>query len=451
MQNFLEYERGEPSKRNAQERIKDFNEIYTKLPERENTHQAQRCVQCSNPYCSHGCPLDNHIPQWLKAMSNNDIKLAFELSNQTSPFPEIMGKVCPQDRLCEKTCTLNKDLGAVTIGFIENHINQKGFDEGLNITFSKEKTDKKVAIIGSGPAGLSVATFLLRAGVEVVIYERDDRAGGLLTYGIPSFKLEKSNVQRRVKILTDAGAKIVLNCEVGKDISFEELQNKYDSIFIGIGATDANTIDISNINAHGVYNAMEILTDIQKALFENKKPNINLENKKVIVIGGGDTAMDCLRVSIREKAQKVSCLYRRDESSMPGSKKERVNAKDEDVKFHFHLSPSEIMVDENNHIKAIKMQKTKLINGKLEMIDEFIEFEADIIILSLGFHLNAPEFITKNNIALNEKGVIKLNNYKTSLDRVYAGGDCFRGADLVVNAALDGREAAKAIINDLNI
>ncbi|VAY86383.1 Glutamate synthase [NADPH] small chain [hydrothermal vent metagenome] len=452
MQDFLEYERIEPRRRDTVERIKDFKEIYKPLNTKDASSQSSRCVQCSNPYCSHGCPLDNHIPQWLLSVAKNDIDMAFAISNQTSPFPEIMGKVCPQDRLCEKTCTLNTGLGAVTIGAIENHINQEGFKKGLKIPFLEKKVGKKIAVIGSGPAGLSVATFLLRAGVDVDVYESLDRAGGLLTYGIPGFKLDKNDVQRRVDMLTENGMGLHLNTTIGKDVEFKELIKNYDGVFIGIGAKKQNTISIPNISSNGVHQAMEVLTDIQKSIFSSKRPTIDLANKKVVVIGGGDTAMDCVRTSIRQKSSNVKCLYRRDEKSMPGSLKEHNNAKLEGVDFIFHLSPKEIVVDDNNNVKSIIMQKTKFDdNNKLITLDECEEIQADIIILALGFNMQVPNFIKENNISLSDKQTLKLNNYRTSIDKVYAGGDCFRGADLVVNAALDGREASKIILKDLGL
>ena len=451
MQNFLEHDRVEPDKRGEVERIRDFNEIYGVLSKKEASFQSTRCVQCSNPYCSHGCPLDNHIPQWLKAVANKNLELAFTLTNKTSPFPEIMGKVCPQDRLCEKTCTLNEGFGAVTIGFVENYINQQGFERNLQVQFSKNKLGKKVSIVGSGPAGLSVATFLLRAGFDVEIYERDDRAGGLLTYGIPNFKLHKTDVERRVNILLEQGMKLHLNKEVGQDISFEDLRKNSDAVFVGIGATGAKEIDIANKQAKNVYKAMEVLIDVQKSIFNNTAPKIELKNKRVVVIGAGDTAMDCVRTSIRERAADVKCLYRRDEESMPGSLKEHLNAKQEGVEFVFHLSPSEIKVNDKNEVTSIVMQKTAFKDGKLEALDEYEEIEADIVIFSLGFNVVIPSFIKDSGVKLDEYGNIALNDYRTSEAKVYAGGDCFRGSDLVVNAALDGREAARAIMEDLQI
>lgn len=451
MQDFLEHGRVEPTRRGVVERIKDFDEIYENVHPKEAHHQSSRCVQCSNPYCSYGCPLDNYIPQWLKSVASENIDLAFAISNQTSPFPEIMGKVCPHDRLCEKTCTLNEGLGSVTIGPIENYINQEGFKKGLEVPFAKEKVGKSIAVIGSGPAGLSVATFLLRAGVDVHMYEKSNRAGGLLTYGIPNFKLDKSDIERRVDILVKNGLKLHLNTEIGKDISFDKLKENNDGIFIGIGATKSNTIDIPNVGANGVYQAMEVLVDIQKSLFNSTKPNVSLKKKKIVVVGGGDTAMDCVRTSIRKKATEVKCLYRRDEKSMPGSLREHINAKLEGVEFVFHLSPKEIIVDENNNAKAIRMQKTILKDGTLKTIDEYEDIEADIIIFALGFSVDIPPFMKDNNIKVSDRNRVLLKDYRTSMDKVYAGGDCFRGADLVVNAALDGREASKSILKDLGL
>lgn len=458
MQGFLNIERAQPKKRGVVERIKDYSEIYDKFTKDEASFQASRCVQCGDPYCLNKCPLGNYIPQWLKRVSESDLELAFYLSNESSPFPEIMGRVCPQDRLCEGDCTLNDGYGAITIGSIETYISELGFKEGLTPKFATKFSDKKVAIIGSGPAGLSVATYLLREGIRVEIFERSDKAGGLLSYGIPGFKLEKSIVDRRVELLQRAGAKFHLNCEVGKDIDISKLQKGFNAIFLGIGATKQNSAGIFNEGAHGCYGAMELLTNIQrKELDLENEEEIVLEDKKVVVIGGGDTAMDCARTSIREGAKSVKVVYRRDEVSMPGSKKEVQNAKEEGAEFIFLTSPKSVNVDRRGYITSIVVNRTKLewseeqkSNRCVVIEDDEFSIDADIVIFSLGFSCEESSYLDTLGIKRDRSNRVLINsNYETNISNIYAGGDCFRGADLVVNAALDGREAAKSIIKAL--
>ncbi len=458
MQGFFNLKRIDPRKRGVVERIKDFSEIYTKYTTEEASPQANRCVQCGDPYCLNKCPLGNYIPQWLKKISEKDLELAFNISNESSPFPEIMGRVCPQDRLCEGDCTLNDGYGAITIGAIEVYISERGFEEEFSPKFPSKLSNKKVAVIGSGPSGLSVATFLLRAGIRVEMFERSDRAGGLLTYGIPGFKLEKSVVERRVDSLTKAGMKLHLNKEIGKDIEFKKLQKEFDAIYLGIGATKQNSAGILNEKANGCYAAMEFLVNIQRKIFglENKQ-NIDVKDKRVVVIGGGDTAMDCVRTSIREGAKSVKILYRRDEENMPGSKKEVRNAKEEGVEFVFQVSPKAVSVDEEGVVIGVECENTTL-GERDESGREACEVvpntehlvDADIVIFSLGFSLEHPSFFEEAGIKVDKKGRAILDeNYESSCLNVFAGGDCFRGADLVVTAALDGREAAKKIIERL--
>jgi len=455
MQKFFELDRIDAKKRDVVERVKDYNEIYEVFRPLKAEEQAERCVQCGDPYCHNKCPLHNLIPQWLKSIASNDLELAFNLSNEPSPFPEVMGRICPHDRLCEGDCTLNDGHGAITIGSIETFISEDGFKNGLKPRFSDEKVGKKVAIIGAGPAGLSVATFLLREGVDVEIFDKQNRAGGLMTYGIPGFKLDKSIIARRVDFLKEAGAKFTQNCEVGKDISFKELEENYDAIFIGTGATKGRKSGLKGENAENCYLSMEFLTIIQKKLFnEECELKVNVKEKRVIVIGGGDTAMDCVRTSLREKARTVKCLYRRDSENMPGSKKEYINAKEEGVEFEFFSSPKSLVLNKKGEIKSINMIKTKLTNPdnsgrrKVEEIEgSEYNLKADIVIFALGFDSVEYPFFNENGIEVDKWGGVKVDkNYQTTKAGVYAGGDCHRGADLVVTAVYDGREAAKAIV-----
>ncbi len=455
MREFLDTQRSEPEKRLVVERVKDFNEIYEFFETKEAASQSDRCIQCGDPFCLNKCPLHNYIPQWLKAVAEKDLEFAFKLSNEPSPFPEVMGRICPHDRLCEGDCTLNDGHGAITIGSIETYINEEGFKSGLKPEFPGITSDKKVAVIGSGPAGLSVATYLLRAGIAVDMYEKADRAGGLLTYGIPGFKLDKKVVERRVKGLLDAGLNLIVNCEVGKDISFDELASNHDAIFIGIGATKAKVAGLNNENAKGVYAAMEYLTAIQYKNFgESYNKELDFKDKTVVVIGGGDTAMDCVRTAKREGARSVTCLYRRDAHNMPGSQKEYKNAKEEGVDFTFYAAPKQILTNENGEVIGVEMIKTTLgqkdESGRARMEEvkgsEF-KVNADVVIMSLGFDPLVPSYLAANGIETNSWGGIIVNeNFETTTSGVFAGGDCYRGADLVVRAAYDGREAARAII-----
>ncbi len=455
MQSFLKNKRVEPAKKNVLERLKNFNEIYERYDVGSAKTQSDRCVQCGIPYCHNGCPLDNYIPQWLKLVAGSDLKLAFKMSNESSPFPEIMGRVCPQDRLCEGSCTLNKDFGAITIGSIETFITEEGFKNGFSLEFPGVTESKRVAVIGAGPAGLSVATFLLRRGIAVDVYEKEAFAGGLLVWGIPSFKLDKASVFRRVEILKSAGMKLYANSEIGRDLSFDELKGKYDAVFLGIGAKRGNKAGIGGEELAGVYQAMDFLGSAQKREIELPHiKDISVKDKKVVVIGGGDTAMDCVRTAIREGAKSVLCVYRRGEDGMPGSKKEYKNAIEEGAEFKFFAAPKEIIGDASG-VKVIKVVKMEVQKdggrGKLvEVANSEESIDADIVVMALGFSMDVPAFIPSAGIKTDEWGQILVNErYETSLEGVYAGGDCYRGANLVVNAALDGREAAKAIADKL--
>jgi len=459
MKEYLNIERIEAKKRLVVERTKDFGEIYEVFDKDDAATQAERCIQCGDPFCLNKCPLHNYVPQWLKAVSEKDLEFAFKLSNEPSPFPEVMGRVCPHDRLCEGDCTLNDGHGAITIGSVETHITEAGFKAGYKPDFPGITSDKKVAVIGSGPAGLSAATYLLRSGIAVTMYERSDRAGGLLTYGIPNFKLDKKIVERRVKLLEEAGMKLILNCEVGKNITFEEIANSHDAMFIGVGATKAKRASLSGENAPNVYDAMDYLTNIQKKNFKTPyDKQFDFKDKDVVVIGGGDTAMDCLRTAKREGAKSVTCLYRRDAHNMPGSQKEYKNAMEEGVDFTFFVSPKEIILNEDGKAVAVEVVKTTL-GAKDESGRQRMEevkgsesrVSADIIIMSLGFDTETPSFLAANGIETNKWGEIILDEdtHETTTSGIYAGGDCYRGADLVVTAAYDGREAARSIAKSL--
>ena len=458
MQEFVNIERISAKQRESSDRIEDFREIYDILGKEDASIQASRCIQCGDPYCHNKCPLHNYIPYWLKSTANMDLNLSFKLSNESNPFPEITGRICPQGRLCEGDCTLNDGHGAITIGNIETFISEEGFKKGMKPEFPGITTDKKVAVVGSGPAGISAATYLLRAGIKVNMYEKDNRAGGLLTYGIPGFKLDKMVVERRINWLIEAGMSLHLNKEVGKNITFDEIMSQNDSVFIGIGAQKSRKAKINNENAQNVFMAIDYLRAIQKKLFkEEYKEEFDVKNKNVVVIGGGDTAMDCVRTALREGAKEVSCLYRRDKHNMPGSKKEFKNARDEGVKFVYNVSPKEIIVNNDNKVIGIRMQRTLLgkkdASGRssIEIIkgSEF-KVDANVVIFALGFTPTKPDFLASNGIDINKWGEIIVGDaYQTTKSGVFAGGDCKRGSDLVVTAAKEGKDAAMCIIKSL--
>ncbi len=459
MQNFTNLERIEPSKRGSNERKKDYKEIYEIFKPVDAAAQADRCVQCGDPYCHNKCPLHNYIPFWLRSVASKDLETSFKLSNETNPFPEITGRICPHDRLCEGDCTLEQDgYNAITIGSIETFISENGFKKGLKPEFPSVFSDKRVAIVGSGPASFSAATYLMRAGIKVEMFEKANRPGGLLTYGIPNFKLEKEVVFRRFKFLEDAGMKLFLNVEVGQDIEFKELIENYDAVFIGIGAEKSKKAHISGEDCENSFLAIDFLKNIQQKHFtEAYDHKYEVEGKNVVVIGGGDTAMDCIRTSLREKAKSVKCLYRRDAVNMPGSRKEFKNAKEEGAEFIFHVSPKEVLLNEKSDLVGIEMLKTQLSQKdasgrqKVEIIDgsEF-RIDADVVIFALGFDVQKVDFLSENGIETNKWGeILASETQESSKPFIFTGGDCFRGSDLVVTAAQDGKIAAQTMIDKL--
>ena len=459
MQNFVETSRHDPEKIEPSQRLRNFEEIYQFFNSRQVRKQAERCVQCGDPFCTTiGCPLQNHIPQWLEAVADRDLERAFQLSNESSPFPEILGRICPQGDLCEGACTLDDGYGAITIGSIEASITDLAFAAGLQLPFPGIRHPHKVAIVGSGPAGISCAHFLLRAGIGVTMYEQADRPGGLLTYGIPGFKLDKKIVEQRFKLLRKAGLQLQLQQKIGQDIELDELIEKNDAVFIGIGATKGRQAGIKGEELSQVIPAMDYLTEKQQQLFgDNDSSKYPMQDKRVVVIGGGDTAMDCLRTAIRDGASQVSCLYRRDEANMPGSPKEFYNAIEEGVEFCFNISPREIR-RETGALLCVEVEKTQL-GQKGEDGRQLVEIipntahciPADIVILALGFDVATLPGLEKAGVKTNKWGQLQIDSGTgaTSNPKVYSGGDCYRGADLVVNAAADGRKAALAIMRKI--
>ena len=457
---FLEVGRYDPNKKNIEERKINFVEIYGDYNQSEASNQSHRCLDCGNPYCEWKCPVHNYIPDWLKLVNDGNIMEAADLCHQTNSLPEMCGRVCPQDRLCEGACTLNDGFGAVSIGNIEKYITDKAIDMGWKPDLSNRTwTDKKVAIIGAGPAGIGCADILIRAGINCDVYDKHPEIGGLLTFGIPEFKLEKSVVRRRRKILEEMGIKFHLNQEIGKDISFKELHKKYDAVFLGMGTYTSLEGGFKGENLPQAHKAIDYLIGNTNHLlkFQQKESDyINFKGKDVVILGGGDTAMDCNRTAIRQGAKSVTCLYRRDEKNMPGSRREVINAKEEGVQFEFNIQPIEIIG--SDCVQGIKTIQTKLgepdQNGRRVPVpiqsSEKI-YPADEVVIAFGFRANPADWFKDFKIQTDKSGLVVAPEkqelkFQTSNPKIFSGGDMVRGSDLVVTAIWEGREAAKSII-----
>ena len=457
---FLEVGRYDPEKKTAEERKISFVEIYGEYNQVQASNQAHRCLDCGNPYCEWKCPVHNFIPDWLKLVNEGNIIEAAELCHSTNSLPEVCGRVCPQDRLCEGACTLNDGFGAVTIGSTEKYITEKAFEMGWKPDMSQRKwTDKKVAIVGAGPAGIACADVLTRSGVHSHVFDKNEEIGGLLTFGIPEFKLEKSVVKRRRKILEGMGVKFNLGKEVGKDIPFKELYSDYDAVFLAMGTYTSLEGGFAGEKLPQVFKAIDYLISNTKKLLklkQGKNEYINLKGKNVIVLGGGDTAMDCNRTAIRQGAKSVKCLYRRDEQNMPGSKREVQNAKEEGVEFEFNIQPIDIIGDKK--VEGVKIVKTQLgepdQNGRrvpIPIPGSEIIYEADAVIIAFGFRASPSDWFKDFNIKTQKNGLVLAEEhqeykFQTSNNKIFSGGDMVRGSDLVVTAIWEGREAAKSII-----
>ena len=460
MLQFVELEKETPLKRDTQKRGKDFQEIYKEYIHGKAEEQSSRCSQCGVPFCQIHCPLSNNIPDWLKLTAEGRLKEAYELSQSTNNMPEVCGRICPQDRLCEGNCVIEQSgHGTVTIGSIEKYITDTAWDKGWVKPFKvKKELKQSVGIIGAGPAGMACAEELRKSGFQVTIYDRYDRPGGLLIYGIPNFKLEKFVVERRTKLLKETGVKFIQNFEVGKEKTLDQLREKHDAILIATGVYKSREIDIPGKNLKNIFPAMQFLTASNKKglgdkveLFDNGV--LNAENKNVVVIGGGDTAMDCVRTAIRQKAKSVKCLYRRDRENMPGSTREVGNAEEEGVEFIWLTSPKSFIGQE----VVREVEVNKMILGepdssgrKKPVIQKGSEFKisADLVIKSLGFDPeDLPKLFNSQELSVSKWGTLKidLKTMQTNLDGVFAAGDIVRGASLVVWAIRDGRDAALQI------
>ncbi|MDC0517064.1 FAD-dependent oxidoreductase [Porticoccaceae bacterium] len=464
---FLDIKRVDPPKRDMKRRVGEFVEIYDPFNAEGAADQSHRCLSCGNPYCEWKCPVHNYIPNWLQLVSEGNLIEAAELSHQTNSLPEVCGRVCPQDRLCEGACTLNDGFGAVTIGSVEKYITDTAFAMGWRPDMSDVVwTDKKVAVIGAGPAGIGCADILIRNGVKPVVFDRYPEIGGLLTFGIPEFKLEKSVIRTRREILEGMGVEFRLNIEIGKDIMVEELLSEYDAVFMGMGTYTTMKGGFPGEDLENVHEALSFLvSNVNRNLgFEKSKDDfIGLKGKRVVVLGGGDTAMDCNRTSIRQGATSVTCAYRRDEENMPGSRKEVQNAREEGVVFKFNMQPVELMADAEGRVEGVKVVSTSLgapdQNGRRrpEVIPGSEEIlPADAVLVAFGFKPSPPAWLTGIEVNTSDWGAVmaaeeQTFSFQTTNPKIFAGGDMVRGSDLVVTAVWEGREAAKGILDYLDV
>ena len=464
MLKFVNIKMQTPNKRSIEKRTKDFNEIYNRFIHDKAKQQSSRCSQCGVPFCQIHCPLNNNIPDWLKLVAENRLEEASELVHSTNNMPEVCGSICPQDRLCEGNCVIERaGHGTVTIGSIEKYITDTAWEKNWikPIKVLKE-IDQSVGIIGAGPAGLACAEELRKVGYQVTIYDRYDRPGGLLIYGIPNFKLEKFIVERRTSLLKKGGIKFKQNFEVGKKISIDELRKKHDAILIATGVYKSREVDLPGKDLKNIFPAMEFLTASNRKGLGDKVINfdngiLNAEKKDVIVIGGGDTGMDCVRTAVRQKAKSIKCLYRRDRENMPGSAREVYNAEEEGVEFIWLTNPIKFIGKQN--VSSILVEKMKLTNAddsgrkKPEPIpNSQFEIKADMIIKALGFDPeNLPRLFNSPDLSTSKLGTIKIDfkTMETNLPGVFAAGDIVRGASLVVWAIKDGRDASISIIKYL--
>ncbi len=462
---FIDVGRQDPQKKDARTRSREFAEIYEPYKPQEAASQAHRCLECGNPYCEWKCPVHNYIPNWLKLVAEGNILEAAELSHQTNSLPEVCGRVCPQDRLCEGDCTLNDGFGAVTIGSVEKYITDTAFAMGWRPDMSRVTwTNRRVAVIGAGPAGLGCADILARNGVKPVVFDRNPEIGGLLTFGIPEFKLEKSVMERRRAVFEEMGIEFRLNVEIGGDITIEQLLEEYDAVFMGMGTYKYMEGGFPGEGLPGVHKALDyLIANVNHCLGFEKTPEeyISFEGQRVVVLGGGDTAMDCNRTAIRQGAASVTCAYRRDEENMPGSRREVANAREEGVEFLFNRQP--VAVVGEGRVEGVKVVRTRLgeadENGRRrpEVVPGSEEvIPADAVVVAFGFQPSPAEWFAGQGIELDERDRVLASEqgrfrFQTSNEKIFAGGDMVRGSDLVVTAIHEGRQAAEGILDYLGV
>src|SRR6202047_3777792 len=462
---FLEFPRREPEKLPVSDRIKAYHEIYAPYDADGASQQAGRCLSCGNPFCEWKCPVHNYIPNWLNLINQGKLFEAAELSHKTNSLPEVCGRICPQDRLCEGACTLNDGLGAVTIGSIEKYITDEAFKRGGKPDMSNvQSTGKRVAIVGAGPAGLGCADILVRNGVTPVVFDRYSRIGGLLTFGIPPFKLEKEVVEKRRQIMEGMGVEFRLGVDVGSDVPFESLIADYDAVFLGMGTYSYVKGGFPGEDLPGVHEALPFL--ISNINHELRTPGsaerlVSMRGKRVVVLGGGDTGMDCNRTAIRQGAEVVTCTYRRDERNMPGSRRDYQNSREEGVEFLFNRQPIEIVGAEQ--VEGVKLIETRLgePDARGRRVPQAVAgteqiVPADAVIIAFGFLPSPPPWLGEHEVRLHPSGRVRVsagaaNAFQTTNPRVFAGGDMVRGSDLVVTAVFEGREAARGILNQLGV
>lgn len=461
MLKFTKIDRSMPDKRGVEERVGDFGEIYGGFLQAGAEAQASRCSQCGVPFCQQGCPLSNNIPDWLKLAAEDRMEEAYRVSAATNNMPEICGRICPQDRLCEGICTIEQSgHGTVTIGAIERHITDTAWEQGWvpDLKPPKER-EESVGIIGAGPGGLAAAEQLRRRGYQVSVYDRYDRGGGLLIYGIPGFKLEKPIVERRIAHLEAGGVVFHFNTEIGKDLQFADLRDRHEAVLIATGVYAARDLKVPGVGAQGVVPALKYLTASNRKGLGDKVPSfdsgeLDAKGKCVVVIGGGDTAMDCVRTAARQGAASVTCLYRRDRENMPGSQREVANAEEEGVVFDWLSGPEAILEAEGAKVRGVRVAEMKLgqpdASGRSRPIKtgETRDIPADMVVTALGFDPeDLPELWGMEELKVNRWGAVKVNwtTMETPLPGVFAAGDIIRGASLVVWAIKDGRDAAEGI------